>query len=231
MPCEADVTDAWANAVVVDPRALQALRDENDLLRDVRARQRRGLQIVGVLCAVTTFAVCFQSTRLTRKAEEAHHFRKVSERTNAALTTLARSHDQMLAATEQAPSVGTKSWGRRFTVTKYLPRSPAYGKDNDGLTATMTKADPEARIIAVDPTLIPYGSWVWIEGLGWYRAEDCGSAIKGFRLDVLTATEGDAMKFGRQDRFVIVVPDPTRAATRPWSAATEAPVGPPADEG
>jgi 3D (Asp-Asp-Asp) domain-containing protein len=70
----------------------------------------------------------------------------------------------------------------------------------------MTKADPDARIIAVDPTLIPYGSWVWIEGLGWYRAEDCGGAIKGFRIDVLTATESDAMRFGRQDRFAIVVP-------------------------
>jgi 3D (Asp-Asp-Asp) domain-containing protein len=91
-------------------------------------------------------------------------------------------------------------------VTKYIPRSPAYGKTNDGLTATMTKADPEARIIAVDPKLIPYGSWVWIEDLGWYRAEDCGGAIKGFRLDVLTATEDDAMRFGRQDLFVIVVP-------------------------
>jgi 3D (Asp-Asp-Asp) domain-containing protein len=112
----------------------------------------------------------------------------------------------MLSATEQAPSIGTKSWGRRFTVTKYLPRSPLYGKFNDGLTATLVKADPEARLIAVDPKLIPYGSWVWIEDLGWYRAEDCGAAIKGFRLDVLTATEGDATTFGKQDRFAIVVP-------------------------
>jgi 3D (Asp-Asp-Asp) domain-containing protein len=92
----------------------------------------------------------------------------------------------------------------------YVPRSEKYGADNDGLTATMTKADPEARLVAVDPKLIPYGSWLWIEGLGWFRAEDCGSAIKGFRLDVLTATEPEAMRFGKQDRFVIVVP-PTNA--------------------
>jgi len=156
----------------------------------------------------------------------------VSHRTNAALSALARSHEQILAATEQAPSVGTKSWGRRFTVTKYIPRSPAYGKDNDGFTSTMWKADPEARIIAVDPKLIPYGSWVWIEDLGWYRAQDCGGAIKGFRLDVLTATESDAMQYGKQDRFVIVVPEESarnpRAASLPPAEAT---VGPPADEG
>jgi 3D (Asp-Asp-Asp) domain-containing protein len=70
----------------------------------------------------------------------------------------------------------------------------------------LIKADPAQRIVAVDPKLVPYGSQVWIEGLGWYRAEDCGSAIKGFRLDLLTATEKDAMEFGKQDRFVIVVP-------------------------
>jgi 3D (Asp-Asp-Asp) domain-containing protein len=70
----------------------------------------------------------------------------------------------------------------------------------------MWKADPKARIVAVDPKLIPYGSWVWIDGLGWYQAQDCGSAIKGFRLDLLTETERDAMQFGKQDRFVIVVP-------------------------
>src|SRR5439155_1035327 len=86
------------------------------------------------------------------------------------------------------------------------PRDPAYGKFNTGYTSTLWKADPKSRIVAVDPKLIPYGSWVWVEGLGWYRAEDCGSAIKGFRLDLLTATERDAMTFGKQNRFVIVVP-------------------------
>ncbi|HKQ59315.1 MAG TPA: 3D domain-containing protein, partial [Candidatus Eisenbacteria bacterium] len=60
--------------------------------------------------------------------------------------------------------------------------------------------------VAVDPKLIPYGSSVWIEGIGWYRAEDCGGAIKGFRLDVLTATEKDAFEFGKQSLFAIVVP-------------------------
>src|SRR5579884_3475479 len=136
----------------------------------------------------------------------ARRARTEAERAALALTALARSHNDILAATEQAPSVGTRSWGRRFTVTKYLPRSPKYGRFNHGITATLTKADPAARIVAVDPKLIPYGSWVWIEGLGWFRAEDCGAAIKGFRLDVLTPTEEEAMAFGKQDRFAIVVP-------------------------
>lgn len=200
------MSSAWTNPVVIDRRELHALAHEVERLRTVRRRHRRFIGAVALVCVATTAAVVLLSSELSAKTDEARRYRRLSRRADAALTALARSHDRILAATEQAPSVGTKSWGRRFTVTKYLPRSPAYGKFNDGLTATMTKADPEARIIAVDPALIPYGSWVWIEDLGWYRAEDYGSAIKGFRLDILTATEDDAVRFGKQDRFVIVVP-------------------------
>lgn len=201
------MTRDWTNPVVVDHGELRKLADEAAALRSLR-RRHRGMVAVFVLATIATAATLYgQASRLSAKTDEARQYRRLSRRADAALTALARSHDRILAATEQSPSVGTKSWGRRFTVTKYIPRSPAYGKSNDGLTATMTKADPESRIIAVDPTLIPYGSWVWIEDMGWYRAEDCGSAIKGFRLDILTATEDDAMRFGRQDRFVIVVPN------------------------
>jgi 3D (Asp-Asp-Asp) domain-containing protein len=222
------MTEAWNHAVVVDPRelerlaaenaqALQRLEEENLRLRTSRVRHRTLVRVVAVACLGISGALAWQSTHvasqsseLARKAEEAREQRKVARQASAALTALSRTHDQILAASAKAPAVGSKSWGRRFTVTKYLPRSPAYGKFNDGLTSTMMKADPDKRIIAVDPKLIPYGSWVWIEDLGWYQAQDCGSAIKGFRLDVLTATEDDAMDFGKQDKFVIVVPQEER---------------------
>jgi len=200
------LSNEWASAVVVDLSALKGLEDEIARLRTVGVRRRLACAALLVISLTSSAGLCVQSTRLTSQFEETRQLRKTSVRATAALTTLARSHEQILSATEQAPSVGTKSWGRRFTVTKYIPRSPKYGKFNDGRTATLVNADPEARIIAVDPTLIPYGSWVWIEDLGWYHAEDCGAAIKGFRIDVLTATEDDAMSFGKQTRFAIVVP-------------------------
>ena len=200
------MSSEWTNAVVVDPRELKQLGDEITRLHTVSTRQRLALGAAVAICLGVSAGLCLQSMRLSLKSSEAWQCRKTSVRSSTALNALARSHEQILSATEQAPSVGTKSWGRRFTVTKYLPQSTRYGKFNDGLTATLVKADPEARIIAVDPKLIPYGSWVWIEGLGWYRAQDCGSAIKGFRIDVLTATEDDAVNFGKQDRFAIIVP-------------------------
>ncbi|HEV7732264.1 MAG TPA: 3D domain-containing protein [Candidatus Binatia bacterium] len=196
----------WGTAVVVDPRELQRLRTDVDRLR------RKGRRRAVAACAftATTLVAALYGYRTTAAlattGEEMAECRATVEPTQTALTALARSHESMLSATQEAPSMGTKSWGRRFTVTMYVPMHPDYGATNDGLTATMTKADPKSRIVAVDPKLIPYGSWVWVEELGWFRAEDCGGAIKGFRLDLLTATEKEAFQFGKQDRFVIVVP-------------------------
>ena len=196
----------WEDAIVVEQKQLQRLKDENKRLRGRSQFQRLALCLMILASATGALALSRQSSGLTRLSRESRVWRRRAERSNIALAALAKSHENILAATEKAPSVGTKSWGRRFTVTKYIPRSEAYGKDNDGLTATLWKADPKFRIVAVDPKLIPYGSWVWVEGIGWYQAQDCGGAIKGFRLDLLTATEQDAMTFGKQTRFVIVVP-------------------------
>ena len=196
----------WDSAVVVDPKLLEGLKDDNAKLRRASRRQRIAILVFMGSCSVSMLALYRESTMLTQISREARICEKLAQRSSAALGALAKSQENLLNATEKSPSVGTSSWGRRFTVTKYIPRSPAYGKTNDGYTATMWKADPKARIVAVDPKLIPYGSWVWIDGLGWYHAQDCGGAIKGFRLDLLTETEHDAMQFGKQDRFVIVVP-------------------------
>lgn len=88
--------------------------------------------------------------------------------------------------------------GRTLTV-----EATAYGADCagcSGITATglNVKANPGARIIAVDPTVIPLGSKVYIEGYGNYTAADTGGAIKGNRIDVFMGTEANARAFGRQ---------------------------------
>ena len=70
---------------------------------------------------------------------------------------------------------------------------------NDGdstKTATGTTPTP-GRTVAVDPTVIPYGSEVTING-HTYIAEDCGGAVKGNRVDVLFATHEEALNFGIQ---------------------------------
>jgi 3D (Asp-Asp-Asp) domain-containing protein len=196
----------WGQAIVVDPKELDQLRRENHSLNRRSGRLRSAAYAALTVAGIAGVALFTQSSRATRFSADVAACRTTLDQSHQALSALSTSHEQILDATAHAPSVGTHSWGRRFEVTMYLPRSEDYGRFNDGFTATMKKADPNARIVAVDPKLIPYGSRVWIEDLGWYNAEDCGVAIKGFRLDLLAATRDTAMEFGRQRRFVIVVP-------------------------
>lgn len=75
-----------------------------------------------------------------------------------------------------------KSLGQ-FTITYYWPGEDCYGK----LTSTGTIAK-EGKTIAVDPSIIPYGSTIKING-NEYIAEDCGGAIKGNKIDVFVETQ------------------------------------------
>ena len=60
-------------------------------------------------------------------------------------------------------------------------------------------------IIAVDPTVIPLGTRVFIPGYGYAIADDIGGAIKGNRIDMAFASHGEAMDFGRQQVTVYIL--------------------------
>lgn len=64
-----------------------------------------------------------------------------------------------------------------------------------GLTATGTRVTA-GRSIAVDPSVIPYGSKVYVEGYGWRVAEDCGGGIDGKHIDIAVETHSQALKMG-----------------------------------
>jgi 3D (Asp-Asp-Asp) domain-containing protein len=67
-----------------------------------------------------------------------------------------------------------------------------------GITKTgiNIKENPDKKVIAVDPSVIPLGSKVYVEGFGEATAEDTGSAIKGKRIDIFIPSEQDALDFG-----------------------------------
>lgn len=62
----------------------------------------------------------------------------------------------------------------------------------------------EGYSIAVDPTVIPYGTEVEIDG-NIYKAQDCGGAIKGNRIDVYHSSHEEALKFGVGEYDVYVL--------------------------
>lgn len=90
-----------------------------------------------------------------------------------------------------------------FLITFYTP-DPG---ENGGYTTTYTEKSLEEnvwKVIAVDPSVIPLGSTVYIEGLGTFTAEDIGGAINGNHIDVLV-DYGEAEPLGvRRDVKVYV---------------------------
>ncbi len=87
------------------------------------------------------------------------------------------------------------------TATAYTPDDSTTGKTVTGFDIW---ANPNARIIAVDPNVIPLGTKVWIEGYGEAIAADTGGAITGYKIDVLLPTTADALNWGRRTVKVIV---------------------------
>jgi 3D (Asp-Asp-Asp) domain-containing protein len=147
------------------------------------------------------------AVKLSRTGRRSEWALSQLDRTTTALRSLATSHDSLMQAESQIGRIGNGAWARKFTITRYVPTAGGINAFGDGKhTSTLWRADPKTRIVAVDPTVVPYGSWVWIEGQGWYQAQDCGAAIKGFRLDILTAKLGEAKTWGKQKAFVFVVP-------------------------
>ncbi|KHE67193.1 3D domain-containing protein [Halobacillus sp. BBL2006] len=76
-----------------------------------------------------------------------------------------------------------------------------------GVTATGIdlRANPNQKVIAVDPDVIPLGSKVYVEGYGTAIAGDTGGAINGNRIDVFMPDREDALAFGRKSVKVQVL--------------------------
>lgn len=84
-------------------------------------------------------------------------------------------------------------------ATGYTPGDPGC----TGITYTGTKA---ARgTIAVDPSVIPFGTKLYIPGYGYGVAADTGGAIKGNKIDLCYDTRTEALNWGIKNITVYVV--------------------------
>jgi 3D (Asp-Asp-Asp) domain-containing protein len=93
-----------------------------------------------------------------------------------------------------------------MNITMYAPLSPGSvkGRDYSGdpsITYSGEKLVP-GETAAAGPN-IPFGTKIYVEGLGWYTVQDRGSAIGPNDIDLAVSARDEAIKFGQQQRLVI----------------------------
>lgn len=96
----------------------------------------------------------------------------------------------------------------RMTVTAYSPDAASCGDSADGITATLHSVETNGfRLVAADPRILKYGSMISVPGYDSgliVPVLDCGSAIKGHRLDVIFPTHEQARAWGVKNLNVTV---------------------------
>ncbi|PFH90670.1 LysM peptidoglycan-binding domain-containing protein [Bacillus sp. AFS088145] len=113
---------------------------------------------------------------------------------------------ESVPATKESESKTNDSAGLKV-ITMEASAYTASCKGCTGITATgiNLKENPNTKVISVDPSVIPLGSKVNVEGYGVAIAGDTGGAIKGNRIDVFIPNKQDAINFGRKQVKVTIL--------------------------
>jgi len=100
--------------------------------------------------------------------------------------------------TSTAKQASTKKSESYKTLTVKASAYTANCNGCSGITATgiNLKKNPSAKVIAVDPKVIPLGTKVHVEGYGEAIAGDKGGAIKGNKIDVFLPSKQNAINWG-----------------------------------
>ncbi|WP_124058391.1 3D domain-containing protein [Vaginisenegalia massiliensis] len=108
-------------------------------------------------------------------------------------------------ATTQAPAETTSAEATQGRAVQVEATAYSYNQPElSTMTASGIDLSQNPNVIAVDPSVIPLGSTVYIPGYGTFIAGDTGGAIVGNRIDIHMTDLSAAMAFGRQSLTVYV---------------------------
>jgi 3D (Asp-Asp-Asp) domain-containing protein len=98
--------------------------------------------------------------------------------------------------TVEVTASNDKPEGKTLTVQATAYTAECEGCSGVTYTGVDLNSNPDAKVIAVDPDVIPLGSKVYVEGYGEAIAADIGSAIKGNKVDVFIPNLDKAIEWG-----------------------------------
>lgn len=144
-------------------------------------------------------AIKNKDSEIKKKDEKINTLEKEIESLKKDLQSKKENETRQVAVSFNTPLPSRASTGPSYkemtmTATAYT----AYCKGCSGTTKTgiNLRENPDLKVIAVDPKVIPLGTKVFVEGYGYAVAGDTGGAIKGNKIDVFTPNTTDANQWG-----------------------------------
>lgn len=110
--------------------------------------------------------------------------------------TKSDSDNEANLVTLSSSSKEKESNGKTLTMTASAFSASCSGCSGVTAAGINLNANPNMKVIAVDPNVIPLGSRVWVEGYGEAVAGDTGGAIRGNRIDVHVPNPEEAYGWG-----------------------------------
>lgn len=145
--------------------------------------------------------VCGDYVLTESKAKEQEQ-NQAKQQNNDAVKEVKSASTVSDATTNESSNSQAETSSNNNNGTSMSIEATAYAGD----TITSTGTTPKWGTIAVDPTVIPYGTKVYIPKFDMvFTAEDCGSAIKGKRIDIFMNSEAECVKFGRQNMEIKIL--------------------------
>jgi len=103
------------------------------------------------------------------------------------------------------PVNGKGGSSHRISVKATAYTASCEGCSGKTATGVDLNDNPDVKVIAVDPSVIPLGSKVYVEGYGEAIAADTGGAIKGKRIDVFIPSKDKADDWGKKEVNVTII--------------------------
>ena len=134
-----------------------------------------------------------------KAAEEEAQKQQASNQKQQVQQTSTKTVDNSEAATSADNVSGSKT----LTMSATAYSTEANGMGTYSATGINLKQHPSC--VAVDPSVIPLGSIIWVSGYGVSVAGDTGTAIKGNVIDLHFSTVAQSMAWGRRTVMVKIL--------------------------
>ena len=150
-----------------------------------------------------------ETAQIDEKSEVKDTSREAGESAEAETPTepAATEVATVLPVEEVAPEDEVKAIddGVSYAAVMSMEASAYLPGDGNGAGITATGIRAGYGVAAVDPSVIPLGTRLYIPGYGEAIAADTGGAMYGYRIDLCMESYSQAMQFGRRNVTVYVL--------------------------